>query len=152
MRGVIGAFLAIVAFVCIKMMQTGTNIAGVSVGEVLLALTLAYLIFSLGKVNIGQVGVLLHFGKPVKNLEAGLYFAPAGIYTVEKELGTIFEDELPADPEKIFREDDKVPVPKGMFPPIRVKFGQPKDDDDEGLKQDPYNVAMVAEVVPFVLW
>lgn len=101
--------------------------------------------------------MMLEWGVPVGNIGPGWYFTPKGFASIKKEVGTIFQDELPADPEKIYREDGK--VPDGMFPPIRIKFGQPRptegpsvDPMDVLLKDDPYNVAMVAEVVPVVSW
>jgi regulator of protease activity HflC (stomatin/prohibitin superfamily) len=119
-------------------------------GGLVAALAVVYFIFSLGTRQLDEVAALLRFGKPIADLEKGLYFAPLGIYEIRKEAGTIFEDELPADPEKIYHEDG--PIPEGMFRPILVKFGQPREDDDGALKKDPYNVAMVAKVVPVVRW
>jgi regulator of protease activity HflC (stomatin/prohibitin superfamily) len=128
---------------------TGINVMSVNVGIILLALEIGYLYLSFGKVEIDEVAVLFLWGRPIKELKPGLYIALLGIFSVRKEKGTIFQDELPGEPENIFREDGK--VPDGMFPPIRIKFGQP-DSKDENLKDDPYNIAMVAEVVPVVAW
>lgn len=119
---------------------------------IVLGFVVAYIIFSFGTVKADEVAMLSFFDRPVRNLHKGLYFAPWGIYSVKKERGTEFQDELPADPENIFRQDDKEKVPPGMFPPIRVKFGSPDPNDPEPLKSDPYNIAMVAEVVPVVSW
>jgi regulator of protease activity HflC (stomatin/prohibitin superfamily) len=119
-------------------------------GWVLLGLVGAYLIFSFGTLKVGEVGMMTAFGDPIGDIKTGLYFAPALIVHVSKEVGTVFQDELPAEPEKIFRDDGIVPT--GMFPPIRVKFGQPSSDPNDPLKDDPYNVAMVAEIVPVVNW
>jgi len=145
----VGVLLTILVIVGIKLTNTGMEIQGISVGPIILASTIAYLIFSFGIVRVEQVAMLTLFGDPIKNLEEGLYFAPAGIMSVRKEAGTVFQDELPADPEKIFRGDGN--PPEGMFPPIRVKFGQPNPADTT-LADDPYNVAMVAEVVPVTSW
>lgn len=118
-------------------------------GWTLWGLVGAYLVFSFGTLKVGEVGMMTAFGDPIGDIRTGLYFAPAMIVHVSKEVGTVFQDELPAEPEKIYRDDGLVPA--GMFPPIRVKFGQP-DPADVTLVDDPYNVPMVAEVVPVVSW
>jgi len=126
------------------------NFPGMKIaGGTLLGLVGAYLVFSFGTIEAEEVGVLLLFRRPIQDLGSGLYFAPPGIFSVRKELGTIFQDELPADPEFVYQGDGN--APKGMFSPIRVKFGQP-DPLDLTLKDDPYNVAMVVEVTPVVSW
>ena len=122
---------------------------GTTPGWIFLGLSVAYSVFSFGTLDKDEVGILKFFGKPIINLTPGPFFAPAFFFSVDRESGTLFQDELPANPENIFREEGK--VPEGMFPPIRVKFGQP-DPKDVGLKDDPYNIAMVAEVVPVVSW
>lgn len=127
----------------------GINILTVNVGIILLALEISYLYSSFGKIEVDEVAALFLWGRPIKELRPGLYIALLGIFSVKKEKGTIFQDELPGEPENIFREEGK--VPEGMFPPIRIKFGQP-DPKDENLRDDPYNIAMVAEVVPVVAW
>lgn len=142
--------IAILSIANILLAAMGINIEGINVGIILLALEIIYLYLSFGKVEIDEVAVLFLWGRPIKELEPGLYIALLGIFSVRKEKGTFFNDELPSEPEKIFREDGK--IPDGMFPPIRIKFGMPKEDDDEILKKDPYNVSIVADVVPVVSW
>jgi regulator of protease activity HflC (stomatin/prohibitin superfamily) len=128
----------------------GLKISGINIGIILLAFELSHLLFSFGTVKIDEVAVLFLFGKPIDTLKPGWYFAPFGIYSVRKENGAFFQDELPAEPENIFRGDG--PTPEGKFPPIRIKFGMPRNDDDDTLKNDPYNVSIVADVVPVVAW
>jgi len=148
-RTIIGIVLLALISIGILLVAVSGDIYGVNPGWIVMGIVLAYAIFSVGTVRVDETAALFKFGKPIKDLDKGLYFAPVGIFSVEKEAGTVFQDELPADPEKIFREDGR--VPEGMFPPIRVKFGQP-DPADTALADDPYNVAMVAEVVPVVSW
>lgn len=149
MRTIVIAILATLTLISMTLMKTGVNIYNINTGAILLALVIAYLVFCFGTVEPDEVAMMTVWGKPVKNLGKGVYFAPAGIVSVRKESGTIFQDELPADPEMIYRGEDKPPA--GMYPPIRVKFGQP-DPKDTALADDPYNVPMVAEVVPVVSW
>lgn len=145
-------FAVISIFLIIGKVQVLT----IYIGAVLLALEASYIILSFGTVEVDERAARFIFDKPIDNLEPGLYFAPLGIVSVKKELGTIFQDELPAGPEKIFREDDKEKVPEGMFLPIRIKFGGPPPDSRDSinikLKDDPYHVPMVTEVVPVVCW
>lgn len=150
--------LVILAIIGIMLMIRGVEAYGVNMGVILLALIITYLIFSYTIVHVGHVGMMTEWGKPIgkPTLTPTWYFTPLGIVSVRIEKGTVFQDELPADPEKIYRlpkgAKDDGKIPEGMFPPIRVKFGQPKEKDDPRLKDDPYNVAMVAEVVPVVSW
>jgi regulator of protease activity HflC (stomatin/prohibitin superfamily) len=160
---VAGILLVALIATSIGLIIGGAETHGVNTGWILLAFIVAYLIFSFGTVKVNEVAMMAVFDKPIGNIGKGLYFAPAGIVSVQTEVGTVFQDELPADPEKIFRlpegSRDDGKIPEGMFPPIRVKFGQPgptnitnPDPVDLKLKDDPYNVAMVAEVVPVVSW
>jgi len=108
-------------------------------------------IVSVGKLNNYEVGFVSFLGRPLYRLVPGPYYALIFFMEVWKERGTIFQDELPANPEKIFRQDDVLPVPEGMFPPIRVKFGPP-DPNDSIAKDNPYNKEMTVEVVPVISW
>jgi regulator of protease activity HflC (stomatin/prohibitin superfamily) len=158
-RVIVAVVLVVLVIISKKLMAREVNFHEINLGWVLLALVVAYLVLSFSTTKQDEIGMMTFFDRPIKNLKkgSGLYFAPIGIISVKKERGTVFQDELPADPEKIFRDDGK--VPDKMFPPIRVKFGQPGPTDipnpdpvDVALKDDPYNVAMVAEVVPVVSW
>lgn len=156
-RALVAIALMVLGIIGTLLMVYKVNILYINTGIVLHGLEVAYLIFSFTIIAVGKVGMLQEWGVPVGNKGPGWYFTPPGFASIKKELGTIFQDELPSDPEKIFREDGK--VPEGMFPPIRIKFGQPGpteglsvDPIDVLLKDDPYNVAMVAEVVPVVSW
>lgn len=120
----------------------------VEFGYLILAIIISYSLLSFGTVKAHQTAAKLLFGDPIKDIGPGLYFAPLGIISVKKESGTFIQHELPCEPENIFRGEGK--PPKGMMPPIRIKFGQPDPNDSEELKKDPYNVTMVAEVVPVV--
>lgn len=123
----------------------------INIGAVLITVEICYIVLSLKKVNVDELAVILFWGKPIGEVkQGGLYFVPWGIVELKKEKSTWFQNELPGEPEQIFHEDGK--APEGMFTPIRIKFGQPKDSDSEELKKDPYNVAIVTEVVPVVAW
>ncbi len=150
--------LIILIVIGIVLIMVGVETYGVNTGIILLALVASYLVFSYTIVPVGKVGMMTVWGKPTgdETLAPTWYFTPLGIVSIRTEAGTVFQDELPADPEKIYRlpegAKDDGKIPEGMFPPIRVKFGQPKKNDNPRLKDDPYNVAMVAEVVPVVSW
>ena len=113
-----------------------------------LALVL-YTIASLKTVGPTELGARVFLGRPIDQVSSGFVFVPTGIFTLEIATRLVVQDELPSDPENIFRGDG--PVPKGMFPPIRIPFGPPSKDD--GIPpDDPYNARMVAEVVPVITW
>ena len=151
-KKVINLGLSTLAIVSLVLMGVGVEISGANVGAILLALETAYLIFSYGTVGVDEVAARFVLGAPDGNLDPGPYLAPLGLVTVRKGRRTRYQDELPGEPRQIFRQDDKLPVPPNMFPPIRVKFGSPRADDDAALKKDPYNIQIVAEVVPVVSW
>lgn len=103
---------------------------------------LLYTIFSFKTVGPTEIGAKLFFGKPVQAVKPGLIFVPLGIFKLKKETGLTLQDELPGDPEKIYREDG--PAPAGMFPPIRIPFANtPKGDD-------PLYRRVTAEVIPII--
>lgn len=113
-----------------------------------LALVL-YTIASFKTVGPTELGARLFLGRPIDQVSSGFVFVPTGIFTLELATRLVVQDELPSDPENIFRGDG--PTPKGMFPPIRIPFGPPSKDD--GIpSDDPYNTRMVAEVVPVITW
>jgi len=119
------------------------------VGAALLALLVLWAVSSFGTVKVDEVAAMFFFDAPVQDLNPGLYFAPLGIFSVKKESRNLIQDELPDDPQNIFREEGA--MPQGMFPPFRIKFGSP-DPADILLTGDPYNIAMVAEVSAVVSW
>lgn len=108
-------------------------------------------LFSFGRLEIDEKGYVSFLGRPLFELTPGPYYSIPLIMEAWKVSGAIFQDELPANPERIFREDDKKPVPEGYFPPIRIKFGPP-DPTDKDLLKNPYNKEMVVEVPLVVSW
>jgi len=116
-----------------------------------------YTVGSLSTIGPTELGALLVFGRPVKELGSGLVFIPFGICSLEKETRLVIQDELPTDPDKIFRpgkEESELniadPKYKDFKPPIRIPFGYP---DKEGLEnEDPLDNRVTAEVVPVIRW
>lgn len=146
-------FLASLFIFGFVLMMKDVVVWGINPGAILLGLVLAYTILSFGTVGNDEVAAMFVFGAPLGNLNPGFYFAPLGAVSVRKGRATRYQDELPREPEQIFRSKvDTDPVPPGMSPPIRVKFGSPRADDDVQLKKDPYNIEMVAEVPVVVSW
>ncbi len=151
MKKIIYFFVIFAIIISILLIIVKVEVIGIQIGWILITLEICYLLlFSFGKVEVNEVAALFLFGKPIKNLGVGLYFAPKGILSVRKEIGTKILDELPAPPEKIFHGDEK--IPDGMFLPIRVKFGPSRKEDTEELKNDPYNHSMVLDITPVINW
>lgn len=127
-----------------------------------------YTIFSFRAVGPTELGAVLFFGKPVKEVSSGLVFVPLGICKLETETRLTIQDELPSDPQHIYRGEDK--IPDEMFPPIRIPFGFPRTAEElkkldikfppemtkkelvVPLEDDPLNVRVTAEVVPIIRW
>jgi len=140
---------------------------------------LFYVFISFRIVGPTELGVRLFFGKPISEVSSGLVFIPFGICQLQKETRLTIQDELPADPQHIWREPkgkEGGEVPKGYFPPIRIPFGFPKTEEelkkldiifpaetkkgekeekkelDIPPKDDALNVRVTAEVVPIIRW
>ncbi|MFH1346827.1 MAG: SPFH domain-containing protein [Spirochaetota bacterium] len=136
-----------------------------------------YTLVSLRIVGPTELGALLLFGKPICEVSSGLIFAPLGIIQLKKETRLTIQDELPTDPQHIFRREDTENVPPGFFPPIRIPFGFRQDaeklseinvktsDEDENNEvdekkhqlvvppdDDPLDLRVTAEVVPVIRW
>lgn len=128
------------------------------IGAVLIAISVAYSIFSLFTVNGTQVAAEEELGRPVGHRGPGLHYAPLGLYNLIPYPGTEQQNELPAEPELVY--DGEGATPKGFFPANRVKFGQPRvkgypgyNKKKDGLVlEDPYNIAMVVAVPLVVSW
>lgn len=122
-----------------------------------------YTAMSLRTIGPTDLGCRLFFEKPIGNVSSGLTFVPPIICDLVTETRLVTQDEIPAEPEKIYRGsvDDEVgkTVPKelqavGMKPPIRITFsGRNEASIEMGLKEDdPYDRRLTAEVVPVIRW
>ncbi|MFZ2983624.1 MAG: SPFH domain-containing protein [Minisyncoccia bacterium] len=131
--------------------------------KIALYLILLYFAASLRIVGPKEQGCLLLFGKPIRNVPSGLVFVPLWICSLVIETKLVIQDELPTDPEKIYRGNDADPhgrtVPKelrdlGWKPPIRVTFsGRTARSVAQSIPDDdPYDRRLTAEVVPVVRW
>ncbi|HNW71794.1 MAG TPA: SPFH domain-containing protein [Candidatus Paceibacterota bacterium] len=119
------------------------------------AVEFVYSMACLRRVEVDQVGLLLLFGRPIDKVKSGLVFVLLGFVSLKKETILVIQDELPADPEKIWRTKEgegNVPMTKGYFPPIRITFGQPDYNKYPDLKDSPYNIQMTVEVTPVIRW
>jgi len=132
-------------------------------GTIVLYALLLYTAASMRIVGPTELGCRLLFGKPIDNVSSGLTFAPLWIYELVTETRLVIQDELPAEPDKIYRgstgDEFGRTVPKelqllGMKPPIRVTFsGRTKESEAEKIKEDdPYDRRLTVEVVPVVRW
>jgi regulator of protease activity HflC (stomatin/prohibitin superfamily) len=127
-------------------------------------LMMIYLAASVRIVGPQKVGAVLLLGRPWFDVSSGPVLVPLLIASLVTEKGTIIQDELPADPEKIYRKGDGDPegntVPPelqaiGMRPPIRVTFSGRNDAVSRAnniADDDPYDRRLTAEVVPVVRW
>lgn len=133
------------------------------VGTIVLYALSLYTAASLRIVGPKEIGARLRFGKPIDNVSSGIIFVPLFFYTLVTETKLIIQDELPTDPEKIYRGSDGDihgrTVPKelqdlGWRPPIRITFsGRTARSEKDGIPvDDPYDRRLTAEVVPVVRW
>lgn len=132
-------------------------------GTVAIYVLFLYLAASLRIVGPKEQGCVLLFGRPWFNVSSGLALVPLLICWLVLETRLVIQDELPAEPEKIYRASEQDPegisMPAelqalGMRPPIRVTFsGRNKASVNAGIKKDdPYDRRLTEEVVPVIRW
>jgi len=133
------------------------------IGTIVFYALLLYIAASLRIIGPTELGCRLLFGKPIGNVSSGLTLVPLGIFELVLETRLVIQDELPAEPEKIYRgstgDEFGKTVPKelqelGMKPPIRVTFSDRNKESELELigEEDPYDRRLTAEVVPVVRW
>lgn len=134
-------------------------------GTMMLYALLLYTAASLRIIGPTELGCRLFFGKPIDNVSSGLTFVPLWIFELSIETANVIQDELPAEPDKIYRgsvgdEKGETVPPQlqalGFKPPIRITFsGHNKASEDPELEipeDDPYDQRLTAEVVPVIRW
>ncbi len=98
-------------------------------GPTILLLVLSYLTLSLKEVPANEIAGAFCYGKALSRLSSGLHFAPFGLMQVKTYSRTVKEFQCPSEPEKVFKGDDKDPLPSGMVRPIRAVTRAPKDEE-----------------------
>ena len=105
-----------------------------SIGPGVLIAAVAYLVLSLKMVGLDEIAGAFFWGRALVYLNAGLQFAPLGLIQVGRETRTVIEFQAPGEPEKVFKGDDKDPLPeKDMVRPIRAVTRAPKEDEQQIL-------------------
>lgn len=113
-------------------------------------------------------GSVYFFERPLYNTGRGIHFIPWLVCTLDVNSRTYFEDELPANPEKMHRvargEQDFVPpelVEQGFKPPLRITFRgltkeellERKQSRTDGIDvDDPFEERVTVEVPGIVIW
>lgn len=127
---------------------------------------LLYFAASLRIVGPKELGCVLFLGRPWRNVSSGLVFVPLLICWLVTETRLVIQDELPTEPEKIYRGSEGDPegstVPPelaalGFKPPIRVTFAGRNEATNTGFglvidEDDPYDRRLTEEVVPVIRW
>lgn len=138
-----GILFGIEYFVLSKMATKIFNIE-INYGWMVFFGQLFYLIISLKQIGPTELGAVLFFGKPIKEVESGLVFVPLGVCSLITENALIIQEQYPDDPEKVWKGDsDKMPLDGNFVPPIRITH---KAGTDEESKIDPLHKRMTTEV------
>ncbi len=107
----------------VRLIIGGTSI---SLGAIIGAFEIGYLVMSAVSIDQTRQGLILLFGRSLKQVGPGLQFVPAFICTVITETLNEIQLELPGNPEELFLDDEKLFDPRGkhqgLFLPIRVTF------------------------------
>lgn len=85
-----------------------------------LLLGTAYAVLSWREVGANQLGAAYCYGSALRVLGSGLHYAPFGLVQIKVVPKGITQFQAPGEPEQVFKEDDKMPLPPGMVRPIRV--------------------------------
>lgn len=85
-----------------------------------LELAVFYALLSLKKVSLNEVAGAVFYGKALLRINAGLHVVPFGLMQIKKAPRGVQEFQCPGEPEKVFKGDDKDPLPEGMMRPIRA--------------------------------
>jgi hypothetical protein len=121
---------------------------GWTFGWILFLLQIGYSIEGIHQIGPTELGVRLFFRRPINNLYSGFVWIPPIVCGLITETRLTIQDELPSDPENIYHGDEPT-TPEGKFPPIRIPFGYPAQDE---VNDDPLNVRMTQEVVLIIRW
>lgn len=92
-----------------------------------------YLALSLKEVKANDISGAFFYGRALKPLAPGLHFLPFGLMQLASAPRTVQEFQCPGEPEKVFKGDDKDPLPEGMVRPIRVVTRAPAEDEKDML-------------------
>lgn len=121
-----------------------------------LTLVLGLVLYTLASLRIvgpTNLGAILRFGKPILQVWPGLKFVPLVICQLVTETRNIIQNELPAEPEKIYRlKDGESAIPtelgdQGFREPTRITFA----DAEEVQRGDDLLQRRVTAEVPIVV-
>lgn len=125
---------------------------------VIFGIWLLYLLSGFKKVNINEMGAIFCYGKGICDLDpgTGLIFILKGIFKLDKETNLIIAEYCPAEPEKIFKEDDKELLPIGMVRPMRIPTATldtaifENDEEKKKYEKDKLSVRLVIDIICIV--
>ena len=147
--------LALVATIC---WMAGIGKTMISFGEIVVPVVLFHFLLSLRSVGEQELGAAILFGKPLFEVTSGFSFVFFGLFKLVKETKLVIADEIPAEPEKIWRKDEVVPEnlrAEGFKPPTRIPFAPQTGVDPSILKNgghDPLLERVTAEVPVILRW
>lgn len=100
-------------------------------GPTFFLLAIIYFAISLKEVQINEVAGTFCYGKALDHIEPGLHFVPFGLMQISPASRIVQEFQCPGEPEKVFKGDDKDPLPEGkdMVRPIRAVTRAPKKEE-----------------------
>lgn len=126
------------------------TLRGVALWPIVFVPTAIYIYLSIVQVEVDEIAGATFFGAPVAEFSNGPKLVWFGLFGFEKEPASIAQAEFPGDQDKIFRGDEKDPLPEGMVRPIRVLFAENPQGELPTDKQMGADVSgfVVARVVP----
>ncbi len=102
---------------------------GLNIGFPILALVLIHFFSSWGMVDKDEWAAFYFYGRALRLLSPGPYFKPTGLMQIERAPRKLRQFQAPGEPEEVFYEDNKVPLPSGMVRPIRITTRAAKEGE-----------------------
>lgn len=93
--------------------------------QVLVFIPAIWLLASIFKLELNEIGGFTFFGYPVKNVGPGPKLIPWVFFKLHTFNRDAQQKQFPADPEFVFKGEDKQELPKGMYRPYRYTTGKP---------------------------
>lgn len=101
--------------------------------QIILAVLIIWFVSSIHIIKFNRTAGLLGLQMPISNIKAGPILAPWGLTTILDYPADIQPRQFPGNAEKVFKGDDNMPLPKGMFRPLRLTTGKPDKGCDDIL-------------------
>ena len=105
-------------------------------GIVSIIFQILYTIASIKIIGVDEQAAVIFLGRPLFGIMSGPFYAPMGPCWPLRETRLTIEEEIPAEPEKVWHGDEeKEPMPEKKVPPIRITYKEDPESKDPLCKR-----------------